>query len=43
MNKLLGHILKHTFLITLSIFVLLPIWATIIGGFKSLGTCVQTL
>jgi len=37
MNKPLGHILKHTFLITLSIFVLLPIWATIMGGFKSLG------
>ena len=37
MSKSLGYILKHVFLVTLSIFVLLPIWATVIGGFKSLG------
>ena len=37
MSKPLGHVLKHTFLVILSVFVLLPIWATVIGGFKSLG------
>ena len=28
---------KYLFLLTLSGFVLLPIWATFIGGFKSTG------
>ena len=37
MSKNLGYIFKYTFLITLSIFVLLPIWATVMGGFKTLG------
>lgn len=37
MSRQLGYIFKYTFLVTLSIFVLLPIWATIMGGFKTLG------
>lgn len=37
MSKQLGYILKYGFLGVLSVFVLLPIWATVMGGFKSLG------
>ncbi|MCA9836933.1 MAG: carbohydrate ABC transporter permease [Trueperaceae bacterium] len=37
MSKNLGYFFKYAFLITLSIFVLLPIWATVMGGFKTLG------
>lgn len=35
MSKALGHIFKYMFLLTLAAFVLLPIWATVLGGFKS--------
>lgn len=33
----LGTYFKYLFLLTLSSFVLLPIWATVMGGFKSVG------
>lgn len=35
MSKYLGSSFKYLFLTTLSLFVLVPIWATVMGGFKS--------
>ena len=37
MSKHLGYVAKYTFLTILALFVLLPIWATVMGGFKTLG------
>ncbi len=37
MSKSIGYILKYGFLTVLAVFVLLPIWSTIMGGFKTIG------
>ena len=37
MSKQLGYLFKYSFLVSLSLFVLVPIWATVMGGFKSSG------
>ncbi len=37
MNKYLGYIFKYTFLSVLALFVLVPVFATFMGGFKTNG------
>jgi raffinose/stachyose/melibiose transport system permease protein len=37
MSKTLGYVFKYTFLSVLSLFVLVPVFATVMGGFKTNG------